>query len=61
VWSSTIICEDYENEETSSLRLWAHMRCTIGGVGDGCDRESRCDKFVYDCLGELIRLTLPKL
>jgi hypothetical protein len=41
------------NKETSSLRLRARLRCTAGGHGDGCDRESRCDKFVYECLGEV--------
>jgi hypothetical protein len=50
-----------ETKETSILRLWENMRCTIGGVGDGCDRESRCDKFFYEFLHDLIHLTLPKL
>jgi hypothetical protein len=32
----------------------ARLRCIVGGCEDDCNRESWCEKSVYECLGEVI-------
>jgi hypothetical protein len=61
------MCEAYNQNRgilrkrrETNLQLEARLRCTVGGYGYGCNRESWL-RYVYECLGEVMasRLSPP--